>query len=414
MEDLPPVVEIAWDRRPDAPQEGLREPRIFAVGDDIVECLRKGGRLLWSYKVPWLIWTFHLAKRSGHILAVSEDAHDMAVIDVEPRLTGAFHVRDTGIRDAAITPDGQRLAVLLDSGEVSLLEASCREIWRTRVEGGLSVALSEAGDLVGVGCEGDYSLLDQKGDVLWTRETSGVSVVMSEILSGLQAIVTVGVPGCTVAVLDHNGDIMFSEYRGYDHKALSVSQGSQFVVGYGLEFTDFGIPSAECPYVELFASSDDRVTGYRPVLTRPARVFDLAEDGTLTLAAPDSRIEGWLPDVRKAEDPDLPAWQFTGPCDALAVAGRGVGGPVITVAWDEDARDLAFEETDVGEHTTSPPTLRFCSRCGREYWANEIECTKCRFPLYDGGWCADCRSYHRLPIGDKCPVHGNPLTRGPL
>jgi hypothetical protein len=410
MQEPAPIVEIARGRID--PQTSAGGLLALALFEREVKAYSQTGRELWSYRAPWPLGAFSVAKGSGHSVVISEDERNAALLDPKGTETARFE-DESGFLELALSYGGERIALLSGSSAVTLMESGGKELWKTPVDGACSVQVSAKAGLVGVGIHNGYALLEESGSLLWIRDLPGLSVVFSAITPDGAYLMLVASPGCRIILLDREADFCYQESRDRIPKALSLSESRCFAVSYGAEDAYLGIPDSDVPDVELFCPLEEAPCTYRPTIAVAARCFSLAADGTLTTFANDGIVEAWPPRIREGHLKGTPLWSYSVGGAPLAVAGLGKDGPALTVSWDEYHRELAFDNRSVRDHLVLPPAIRFCIRCSREYTEGELSCRKCAVPLHDASWCAECGTQYCIPLGERCPVHGTRLGRLP-
>lgn len=406
-----PLAEISWDRRSDDTGYTVAQPIAFLVYEDEIAAHRPDGRQMWLYRTGWPIWSFAVARLSGHMAVAAEDGASLAVLNPQGECTARLDTSKDPVISVDVSPDGKLVGFTTDQMDVHLITAEGETVWKTNVERACSVTVPSGAGSVGVGTADGFALLGADGELQWIRVLYNLSAVFSHVSDAENRIVVVGIPGCRVAVLDKAADVHFQAYRGYPAKVLAVA-GRSFVVGYGHEQAEFGDPISDYPYVELLAIPESDDADLKSVLAVRAHAFDLAPDGTLTLFGEDGFIEGWAPTGSEAGT-YRPVWGFGAGGDCLAIASRGRKGPVFVVAMDRVTDEIVFDYRSIDAHKDLAQSLRFCVQCGREYWENETDCVNCHIPLHTGGWCSDCKSHYRLPAGERCPLHGTKLDRAP-
>jgi hypothetical protein len=406
-----PLVEISWDRRSDDTGYTVAQPAAFLVYEDEITAHRTDGRQMWLHRTDWSIWSFAVARLSGHMAVVAEDGASLAVLDPRGECTAQLDTGRDPVISVDISPDGKLVGFTTDQMDVHLITPDGETVWKTNVDGACSVTVPLGAGSIGVGTADGFALLDGRGELQWIRVLYNLSGIFSNISESDNRLVVVGIPGCRVAVLDREAEVHFQAYRAFPAKVVAVA-GRTFAVGYGPEHDEFGDPLSGCPYVELLAIPEGDEAELRSLLAVKAQAFDLAPDGTLTLFGEDGFIESWAP-TGSGAGTYRPVWGFGAGGDCLALASRGRRGPVFVVARDGVTDEIVFDYRSLDAHRDLARSLRFCVECGREYWEDETDCETCHLPLHTGGWCNECKSFYRLPAGERCPLHGTKLDRRP-
>ena len=346
MRQEPPIVEIAWR---------AGDPLAIALFDEEVRAYHKDGARAWSYRAPWPLGAFVVARRAGHSIAVSEDERKLALID--PRGTESFRMddQDTDCLDLAISPDAKHLGLLSNAGQVTWIKTDTEDIWHFTVDDACSIEVCPAAGLLGVGLHNGYSLFGPGGKPIWERDLPKISVVYSAISQRGDFMVLLASPGCRLMVLDRDGGIRLETYQRLLPKGLTLSDAGCFAAAYGRDDADLGVPFSGPVRLDLYAPSETGPLDFRVLASSMVRCFDLAPDGTLITLDPEGIVEAW-PRPEPGDPPSgEPIWSFHTDREALAVSARGKDGPAFVVFWDDDAGEMRFDYRDIGQYRHGPP-----------------------------------------------------------
>ncbi|MFC1800221.1 hypothetical protein ACFL2Z_04865 [Candidatus Eisenbacteria bacterium] len=345
MRQAPPIVEIAWR---------AGEPIAIALYDDEVRAYHKDGTRAWSYRAPWELSAFVVARRTGHSVVVSEDERKLSLVD--PRGVESFRMedQDTGCLELAISPDAKHVGLLSNAGQVTWIKTDTEDVWNFTVDDACSIEVSSEAGLLGVGLHNGYSLFGAGGKPIWERDLPKMSVVRSAISPRGDFMALMASPGCRLMVLDRDGSIRFEDFRRFLPKDLALSGAGCFAAAYGMDDADLGVPFSEPVRLDLFGPRETGPLDFRTVASARIRCFDLTPDGTLVTLDPDGIVEAWPRPDRGNERSAEALWSFHTDGEALAISARDKDGPVLTVFWDDDTGEMHFDYRDIREYRHGP------------------------------------------------------------